>query len=73
MEKKINVRILEDYGVIGQDRKGNVKHFIKAEWFGKEAIYEVRTFAPDGTPKRRAGLNREELEKLKNILNEERL
>ena len=71
MEKKVNVKIIEDYGVVGEDRKGNVKHFIKAEWFGKAPVYEVRTFAPDGTPKRRAGLTREEVEKLKVILNEE--
>ena len=70
MEKKMNVKILEDYGVIGEDQKGTVKHFIKAEWFGKAAVYEITSFAADGTPKRRAGLNEEELQKLKQLLNE---
>ena len=25
MEKKVNVKIIEDYGVVGEDQKGNVK------------------------------------------------
>lgn len=67
--KDIKMEILEDFGVIGEDNKGDSKRFIRVSWYGKTPVYEIRAFAKDGTPKKRLGMSPEELKKLRDILN----
>lgn len=65
-----NCKVLEVIAEFGKDKRGNTKKLIKAEWFGKTPIYELRAFSPDGTPMRRVGLKPEELLQLRKALNE---
>lgn len=66
---EINFELIEDLGIIGRDERGYTKRLILARWFDKPPVYELRTFAPDGKPKKRCGLTPEELDCLRDILN----
>lgn len=70
MAEDNNFELLEDFGIIGRDEKGYTKRLILAKWYGKPPVYELRTFAPDGTPKKRCGLTPEELNNLAELLPE---
>ena len=70
MAEDNNFELLEDFGIIGRDEKGYTKRLILAKWYGKPPVYELRTFAPDGTPKKRCGLTPEELSNLAELLPE---
>lgn len=63
-----NFEMLEDLGIVGRDERGYTKRLILAKWYDKPPIYELRTFAPDGTPKKRCGLTSEELSNLAELL-----
>ena len=62
--------IIEQNGIISETADGFTKQLILAKWYNKPPIYEIRTFSPDGTPKKRPGLTHEDLVKLRDILNE---
>lgn len=67
-EGKFEFEILEDLGIVGRSEGGYTKKLILAKWYGKPPIYELRSFAPDGTPKKRCGLTPEELTNLVDLL-----
>lgn len=67
-DPKQNFEMVTDMGIIGRDESGYTKHLILAKWYGRPPVYEVRTFAPDGTPKKRCGMTPEELDNLTEIL-----
>ncbi len=68
MADEMNFEIIEDLGIIGRSENGYTKRLILAKWYDKPPIYEIRAFAPDGTPKKRCGMTPEELCNLKDIL-----
>lgn len=61
-------KLLEDFGTLNDPEEKYQKRLVKMEWFGKSPCYEIRNFR-DGEPMKRAGLNLEELKKLKELLN----
>lgn len=63
-----NYKIMEDLGTIGKDSHGNEKKLVKTEWYGKSAVYEIRTFDKEKALKR-PGMTLEELISLREILN----
>ena len=65
-----NLKIIEDLGTIRVTPRGSEKKLIKAEWFGKAPVYEIRDFGKDGEPMKRSGMSYEEIKALKRILNE---
>lgn len=62
--------MIEDMGIIGRDEKGYTKRLVLAKWYDKPPVYEIRTFGPDGTPKKRAGMTPEEFDVLKELLSQ---
>lgn len=66
MEMKFEV--VEDLGIIGRNEAGYTKRLVLAKWYDKAPIYEIRSFAPDGTPKKRCGMTPEELSNLVELL-----
>ena len=69
MAAEKNFEIVEDLGIIGRNEVGYTKRLVLARWYDKPPVYEIRSFAPDGTPKKRCGLTPEELDSLRDILN----
>ena len=63
-----NIEIVEDLGIIGRSENGYTKRLIFAKWYGKPPSYEIRTFAPDGTPMKRCAMTPEEMDNLREIL-----
>jgi len=61
--------IIDKIGTIAETSEGYTKDLVLIKWYNKPPIYEVRTFAPDGTPKKRPGLLHDELVKLRDLLN----
>lgn len=68
MADEKNFELIEDLGIIGREENGYTKRLILAKWYGRPPIYETRSFAPDGTPKKRCGMTPEELNNLADIL-----
>ena len=66
--KEMKVEIVDDLGIIGRNEAGYTKRLVLAKWYDKPPVYEIRSFAPDGTPKKRCGLMPEELDTLRDIL-----
>ncbi len=70
-EKKINVKIIKDFGALSEDTEGWVKHLTIADW-GKGEKYDLRSWKDFGTDEQCCGkgitLSSEELEKLLEIL-----
>lgn len=69
MTSEKNFEIVEDLGIIGRNEAGYTKRLILARWYDKPPVYEIRSFGPDGTPKKRCGLTPEELDSLRDVLN----
>ena len=69
MKAETKCEIVEDLGIIGRNEAGYTKRLVLARWYDKPPVYELRSFAPDGTPKKRCGLTPEELDNLRDILN----
>lgn len=65
-----NFKLIEELGTLSETENGYTKRLIKSEWYGRTPQYEIRGFDPDGKPLKRQGLTFEELQKLKQILNE---
>lgn len=68
MAEEKNYEIIQDLGIIGREESGYTKRLIFARWYGRPPVYEVRTFGPDGTPKKRCGMTPEELSNLGELL-----
>lgn len=62
-----NFKLLEDYGTLS-NKSGYVKKVIKAEWYGKPPVFEVRTFKPDGMPANKASMTPEEFKIFQEIV-----
>lgn len=70
MNEGMQFEIVEDLGTVGRSENGYTKRLVLAKWYDKPPVYELRSFAPDGTPKKRCGLTPEELENLIEILSD---
>ncbi|TDP59832.1 hypothetical protein [Aminicella lysinilytica] len=69
MKKEMAFEIIDEVGTIGTSADGYTKQLVLAKWYDKPPIYEIRTFAPDGVPKKRPGMTHDELVKLRDVLN----
>lgn len=61
-------KILRDFGELATDRQGNKKKLVCIEWFGRAPVYEIRMFAPDGRPLKRASFTGDEVVRLRELL-----
>lgn len=61
---EMNYEVIKTLGVLSENNQGYTKRLVLIRWFDREPIYELRTFDPDGVPKKRCGLTQEELEKM---------
>ena len=69
MSREATFEIIEEIGIVGTTREGYSKKLVFTKWYDKPPIYEIRTFAPDGTPKKRPGMTHDELAQLRDMLN----
>lgn len=68
MSSENNFEIIEELGIIGRNEEGYVKKVVLAKWFDKPPVYEIRTFDPNGVPKKRCGMTPDEFENLSELL-----
>ena len=68
MSDEIKFELIEDLGIIGRNEAGYTKRLVLAKWYDKPPVYEIRSFDPAGTPKKRCGMTPEELGNLMEIL-----
>ncbi len=59
---------IEDFGIIGRTVGGYTKHFELGRYDDGPAVYEIRTYGPDGTRLAKASMKPDELANLREII-----
>lgn len=70
MMTEMKYEVIKTLSILSENDQGYTKKLVLVKWFDRKPVYELRTFDPDGVPKKRCGLTQEELEKMIAALSE---